>query len=124
MSMKEYGVSEFGMIIDADLEKKICEKFKADGLYDIEAGVIASFSEFSGVIRCIAENGDIYGHGENFYDETIYFFPTEFAPNFIKASYSSIDKIAKEIALIAKDYLPEGYPVKDHLCFIYGTIFG
>jgi len=124
MSMREHGVTDFGMVIDVQLEKKICEKLGVEGLYDLEDDNMASLGNFSGQIRNIKEDGSLFGTGEELEDESIYYFPTEFAPNFITGAYPSIDKIAEEIAIKAKNYLPEGYPIKDHLCFIFGTIFG
>ena len=124
MSMREYGVVDFGMIIEAELGKSICKKFEVEALYELEDENICSLSDFCGCIRKINENGSLFGEGESLTDESLYYFSTSLAPNFIKGAYSSVEEIAEEIALKAKDYLPEGYPIKDHLCFIYGTIFG
>lgn len=133
MSMRDYAVSDYGLLLDEETIKIIASKVLADytdednmayGLYD--KGICEYISEFTGESIPIREDGYVSwgGDGEDYRCETIVYVPTSNFPTLFKRAYKNIDEIIDEFKGKVGEYLPDGFNYRGKLRHISGTYFG
>ena len=138
MSMRDYAVNDYGLVMTRDMLKTICSKYYReyteekydkdeysfnDALY--EEGVVEYISEFTGEAMTIDENGNDDYHSSEVYDyDTIYHAPTKNYGTLVKAAYANMEELEDEFRNKFNKYLPDDFDYKKHICHIVGTYFG
>lgn len=133
MSMRDYAVSDYGLLLDEETIKVIASKVLEDytdeddmayGLYD--KGICEYISEFTGESIPVREDGHVsWGDdGENYRCETIVYVPTSNFPTLFKKAYENIDEIIDEFKGKVGEYLPDGFDYRGKIRHISGTYFG
>lgn len=133
MSMRDYAVSDYGLLLDEETVKAIASKVLDDyteeddmayGLYD--KGICEYISEFTGESLPIREDGRVSWNddGENYRCETIVYVPTSNFPTLLKKAYENIDEIVNEFKGKLGEYLPDGFDYRGKIRHISGTYFG
>lgn len=133
MSMRDYAVSDYGLLLDEETIKIIASKVLADytdeddmayGLYD--KGICEYISEFTGESIPIREDGYVSwgGDGEDYRCETIAYVPISTFPTLFKKAYENIYEIIDEFKGKVGEYLPDGFDYRGKLRHISGTYFG
>ena len=139
MGMREYAVSDFGLIIDNEAAKNIamhvCSdagKYKEDEYicweYEIyEEGLGEYISEFTGEAICIANDGtpDFSSDFNLEFDcDVIAYIPLNKTPTLIKAAYENINEIIDELKEKLGKYLSEEFDYRNNIRIIIGTYYG
>ena len=138
MSMRDYEVIDYVIVMIRDMLKTICSKYYReyteekydkdeysfnDALY--EEGVVEYISEFTGEAMTIDENGnDDYNSSEVYNDDTIYYVPTKNYGTLFKAAYANMEELEDEFRNKFNKYLPDDFDYRKHICHIVGTYFG
>ena len=135
MSMRDYAVSDYGLLLDEETIKiiasKLFEDFSEDEKEDwayllYDNGICEYISEFTGESIPIREDGYVSwgGSGEDYRCETIVYVPTSNFPTLFKRAYENIDEIIDEFKGKLGEYLPDGFDYRGKIRHISGTYFG
>lgn len=138
MSMRDYAVNDYGLIMTRDMLKTICSKYCPDYTeekYDYdewdfnndlyEAGIVEYISDFTGESTEIANDGrDIYDSGETYNNDTIYYVPVKQYITLFKAAYYNMDDLVSEFRWHLHDYLTIDFDYKKYIRHIVGTYYG
>ena len=133
MSMRDYAVSDFGLLLDEETIKIIGSKVLEDytdeddmvyGLYD--KGICEYISDFTGESICITDDGIIsWGADcEDYQSEVIAYVPLSKYPTLFKKAYENIDEIVAEFKSNLGEYLPDDFNYRSKIRHISGTYFG
>lgn len=138
MSMRDYAINDYGLVMTMEMLKTICsnyyreyteEKYNDDeysfndALY--EEGVVEYISGFTGEAMVIDDNGsDDYNSSEAYNDDTIYYVPTQNYGTLFKAAYANIEELESEFRNKFNKYFPDDFNYRKHICHIVGTYFG
>lgn len=133
MSMRDYAVSDYGLLLDEETIKIIASKVLADytdeddmayGLYD--EGICEYISDFTGEAMRISDNGGIIWSSdcEDYSHEIIAYIPTSNFPTLFKKAYENIDEIIDEFKGKVGEYLPDEFDYRSKIRYISGTYFG
>lgn len=133
MSMRDYAVSDYGLLLDEETIKIIASKVLADytdeddmayGLYD--NGICEYISEFTGESIPISEDGQIVwcADSEDYRNEVIAYIPISNFPTLFKKTYENIDEIIDEFKGKVGEYLPDEFDYRSKIRYISGTYFG
>lgn len=141
MSMREYGVNDYVLLLTDDtmklLASEICEDFSeaeyAEDKYSfnevVEEKIGSEYiSEFSGDAVQIRDDGtdDWFSPGnyEAFSGNTIYYIPFYRYPNLFSAAYKNMSEIVDEMKRRVGEYLPHDFAYRDAIRHIVGTYYG
>ncbi len=126
MSMREYGYSDYGMIIDGIAEKEILKRGDYEDLYELwENGRCQYVSEFTGTAYRLNEHGDpTWSEDYMFDDDQLYYVGLGKEPALCRQAYSSVDEIVEELKNNLNDLLSDDFDIRSRLCFIAGTYWG
>ena len=138
MSVRDYVVNDYGLIMTRDMLKTICSKYCPDYTeekYDndewdfnnklYEAGIVEYISDFTGESIEIDDNGfTIYGTGETYYNETIYYVELDKYSTLFDAAYNNMDEIVSEFRWTLRDYLSIDFDYRKYIRHIVGTYYG
>lgn len=139
MSMREYAVNEYGLLLDEKtmktLAKKICEDYTDENYdedpygfnEDIEAkfGNIDYISNFTGQAFKLTDDGDDDYHSETSYfnDDAVYILAADNSPSLFKAAYANMDEMIAEFRSQLDSYLPN-FAYRSHIKHFVGTYYG
>lgn len=139
MSMREYGVSDYGLIIDAatmkHLASMMCQDYSDNGYIDDPWGyneevaerVGAEYiSEFSGDAVGILDDGrDGWNFGSEVYcGDPIYYIPLKNYPGLFRRAYKDINECINEVVSKVGQYLPGDFNIRNNIRHIVGTYYG
>ena len=138
MSMRDYAVNDYGLVMTRDMLKTICLMYCGDyskTRYDndeysfndelYEAGIVEYISGFTGEAMVIDDNGnDDYNSSEVYNDDTIYYVPTKNYGTLFKAAYANMEELESEFRNKFNKCLPDDFDYRKHICHIVGTYFG
>lgn len=141
MSMRDYGVNDYGMVLYCDelkmLASKICHSFSdkewnADFSYRYECADeiveklgVEYISEFYGEALLIDENGETkWSDSMTFSDDIIYYVPLSHFPNLFRSWYKDLDEAADDIRRRVGEYFPEDFDFRNKIRHIVGTYYG
>lgn len=138
MSMRDYGVDDYGLVLNTNhlqiLASRVLEDY-SDEEWEIDKwGVIDAFADKVGVEYI----GDFFGEafaitdsGENdwsnsdvYSGDTIYYVPVSEYPNLFKQAYNNIGELSLEFKKKIGRYLPETFDYRNNIRHIVGTYFG
>ena len=134
MSMRDYAVDDYGLVLDKETIKTIITNIGVDvvdedfdfsyGLYD--EGVCEYISEFTGEAQTINDDGNInWGKElESFRGDSIAYVPLAKYPTLFKRAYFSMEEIIDEFKSKLGEYLPEDFDYRSRICHICGTYYG
>ena len=135
MSMREWAVDDYGLLLTKEMIKAIASKVlddleeryedeNGDALY--EDGICEYIGEFTGEAIYIEDDGeDNWRRSGEFYNgDRIYYVNVSEHPTLFKAAYENMDALIAEFKEKVGDYLPEDFNYRAHIRHIVGTYFG
>lgn len=135
MSMRDYAVDDYGLVLDEDISKIILSKLwndlsidtSMDWMYELyNEGICEYISEFTGEAQEINDNGFSY-YGANYLSyssESIAYVSVSHYPTLFKAAYNNIDEIVEEFKSKLGEYLSEDFDYRSRIRHICGTYYG
>lgn len=138
MSMRDYAVDDYGLLMTEEMLKMVASKVFEDYTeeeYDddpwtfdndlYERGIVEYISEFSGEAIYVRDDGkDDYGNSKTYSSDMIYYIPTSKISTLFKAAYSNIDEMIEEFKDDIGKYLPNNFNYRPYICHIVGTYYG
>ena len=138
MSMRDYAVNDYGLVLDEDMMKTIasqyCEDYTEEDYdedpwaFDDElycAGIVDYISEFSGEAIYINDNGiDDWRMTTPYNDDRIYYIPVSRIGTLFEAAYNNIEEMIDEFKSKIGKYFTDDFDYRKHICHIVGTYFG
>lgn len=138
MSMRDYAVDDYGMLLNTDtlriLASKLCDNFTEDDWnedkYDCIEYVadklnIECISEFTGEAMAIGDDGYHSWRYTSIYSaEPIYYIGVALYPSLFLQAYKDIGELIEEFKSKVGAYLPEDFGYRQAVRHIVGTYFG
>ncbi len=137
MSIREYGIDDYGLMLDDAAIEHIASKFcgdysKEDYLRDkwdfidaLSGDIFEMCSNFSGDAVIISDEGYCdWGNVVSYSDDCIFFVPLVHYPLLFSAAYKSIEDIVSEMKRKVGKYLPPDFNYRDNIRHIVGTCYG
>lgn len=135
MSMRDYPVDDYGLLLTEETMKiiasKVCDDFEdmdedeyGDALY--EKGICEYIGDFTGEAGILFDNGlnDWISNGEMYNGDHIYYVQVSSYPMIFKAAYKNMDALIAEFKEKVGKYLPEDFDYRSKIRHIVGTYFG
>ena len=138
MSMKDYAVDDYGLLMAEETLKIIasqyCEDYTEEGYDDdefhfneklYEAGVVDYIGEFTGEAMEIDNDGKTTWNTGEMYDwDYIYYVPVSRTISLFKAAYNNMDELVDEFKEKLCKYLPDDFDYRGNIRRIVGTYYG
>ena len=135
MSMRDYAVDDYGLLLTEETMKIIasivCDDFDdmeedeyGDALY--EEGICEYIGDFTGEASLLLDDGsNIWIRNGEMYDgDRIYYIQVSSYPTIFKAAYENMDALIAEFKEKLVEYLPEDFDYRANIRHIVGTYFG
>lgn len=135
MSMRDYAIDDYGLLLTKETIKIIASKVLddleerdedeyGDALY--EKGICEYIGDFTGEAGILFDDGlnDWIKTGEMYNGDMIYYIPVSSYPTLFKAAYNNMDELIKEFKSKVGDYLPDNFDYRANIRHIVGTYFG
>lgn len=135
MSMRDYAVDDYGLLLTEETMKiiasKVCDDFEdmdeyeyGDALY--EEGICEYIGDFTGEAGILLDDGlnDWIRNGEMYDGDCIYYIQVSSYPTIFKAAYENMDALIAEFKEKVGEYLPEDFNYRANIRHIVGTYFG
>lgn len=138
MSMRDYPVNDYGMLITEEMLRTIAsnvfddyteEEYENDTWsfidYMYDRSIIEYISEFTGGAICIKDDGtDGYEIIKTYSDDEIFYIPASRISTLFNAAYNGIGEMIEEFKNNVGKYLPDDFNYRPYICHIVGTYFG
>lgn len=138
MSMRDYAVDDYGLVLSSDdlrlLAEKIVDDFREceweNDMYSIIEEVVDKLgieyiSSFTGEAYQLLDDGDVdWADSDFFNDDMIYYIHASKYPNIFKKAYEGMDELLEEFKEKIEKYLPNDFDFRGHTKHIVGTYFG
>lgn len=134
MSMRDYAVDDYGLVLDEETVKVIASKVYEDYTEDIadwgfelySSGICEYIGEFTGEAQEITDDGTFIWGGDykSYNDEAIYYVPLSKYPTLFKRAYNNMEEIIDEFKSKLGEYLPEDFDYRSKIRHICGTYYG
>ncbi len=135
MSMRDYAVDDYGLLLTEETMKiiasKVCDDFEdmeedeyGDALY--EEGICEYIGDFTGEAGILFDNGlnDWMSNGEMYDGDRIYYVQVSSYPTIFKAAYENMDALIAEFKEKVGEYLPNDFDYRANIRHIVGTYYG
>ena len=135
MSMRDYAVDDYGLLLTEETMKiiasKVCDDFEdmeedeyGDALY--EEGICEYIGDFTGEAGILFDDGlnDWMSNGEMYDGDRIYYIQVSSYPTIFKAAYENMDALIAEFKEKVGEYLPKDFDYRANIRHIVGTYFG
>ena len=135
MSMRDYAVDDYGLLLTEVTIKiiasKVCDDFEdmeedeyGDALY--EKGICEYIGDFTGEAIYIEDDGteDWRRSGESYNEDRIYYVNVSKYPSLFKEAYKNMDALIAEFKEKVGDYLPKDFNYRANIRHIVGTYWG
>lgn len=135
MSMRDYAVDDYGLLLTEETMKIIasivCDDFDdmeedeyGDALY--EEGICEYIGDFTGEAGILFDDGlnDWMSNGETYDGDRIYYIQVSSYPTLFRAAYENMDALIAEFKEKVGEYLPEDFNYRANIRHIVGTYFG
>ena len=135
MSMRDYAVDDYGLLLTGETMKiiasKVCDDFEdmeeddyGYALY--EEGICEYIGDFTGEAGVLLDDGlnDWIRSGEMYDGDLIYYIPVSSYPTIFKAAYENMNALIAEFKEKVGEYLPEDFDYRSNVRHIVGTYFG
>lgn len=133
MSMRDYAVNDYGLVLDEQTIKIIASKIfddfaddDCDWGYELyNKGICKYISEFTGAAMSICDDGTLdWRHAYTYCDDVIYYVPITRISTLFKAAYKNMEKLVNEFKTELGEYLPDDFDYRSRIRQICGTYFG
>lgn len=137
MSMRDYPVYDYGLILDEEAIKHIAKRIFSDfsededifscwGFELYSEGLCEYVANFTGEAQAVNEDGIVERGCDHiaYYDEEIVYVPMDKYPFLFKKAYGSFTDIIKELKGKVGQYLPENFDYRNNIRHIVGTYYG
>ena len=136
MSMRDYSVTDYGLVLDDDTIKVLASKVFDDydeneDVYDLayylyENDICELVSEFTGEAQELTDDGVIeWGCDYTEYNGScIVYIPLSRYPTLFKNPYNNMDEIVDEMKSKVGKYLPDDFDYRNNIRHICGTYVG
>ena len=140
MSMQDYGVNDYGLLVDYETLKlmtqaKYGDEFDPDDFYgnDIryaeefyEDGILEYIGDFTGETCRINDDGlDSWGgEAESYRGEWMVYIPCDRVPSLFNRAYRDVNEIIEEMKDKVGPLLPSDYDYRKNIVHVVGTYFG
>ena len=136
MSMRDYSVTDYGLVLDDDTIKVIASKVFDDfndneSVYDLgydlyNNGICELVSEFTGEAMELADDGAInWGCDYKGYNsDAIYYIPLRYYSTLFKKAYNNMEEIIDELKSKVGEYLTDDFDYRNNIRYICGTYYG
>lgn len=135
MSMRDYAVDDYGLLLTEETMKIIasivCDDFDnmeedeyGYALYD--EGICEYIGDFTGEAIHITDDGydEHRKNGESYSGDRIYYVYAGLCSTLFKAAYENIDELIAEFKQKLGEYLPDDFDYRANIRHIVGTYFG
>ena len=141
MSMREYAVYDYGMLLTLDMMKTLakmhCEDFTEDefeedkfAFYEevenVFGGEIEYISDFTGEAKYIEDSGsDEWGSDTEYFNgDYIYYIPINRMASLFQAPYRDMEDMIADFKSRVGKYMPKDFDYRNNLRHIIGTYWG
>lgn len=133
MSMRTYAYEDYGLVLNEETIKTICQKVFADepsdeeddGFALYEAGICQLAGNFTGEFFPITDEGkDNWENSESADDDEVFYVPVKKYPSLFGKPYNNMDELVEEFKNALGKYLPDGFDYRANIRHIVGTTFG
>lgn len=137
MSMRDYAVDDYGLLLDKETIKVIASKAFDDFTEDedilnewgyelYEKGICEYVSEFTGESQELNDDGTFTwcGEYEEYNADIIVYVPLFKYPTLFKSAYNNMEEIVEEFKSKLGEYLAEDFDYRSRIRHICGTYFG
>lgn len=137
MSMRDYAVDDYGLILDEETVKVIASKviddfaeYKNDPTVDwayelYDHGICEYISEFTGEAQEMDGNGLYWGgECELYNNDMIAYVPVSNYPTLFRKAYNNIGELVEEFKNKLGEYLAEDFDYENRIRHICGTYYG
>lgn len=138
MSMRNYAVDEYGLLMTKEMMKAIASKYCNDyteqkyendeygfnnDLYEV--GIVDYISEFTGESFEVDDSGrTTMSKSETYDNDIIYYIPARNYSTLFKPAYENMDELVSEFRWNLCGYLPDDFDYRKHIRHIVGTYYG
>ena len=138
MSMRDYGVDDYGLLMTKETLKIIASQvfdsyteedydydpeYYSDRLYELS--VIERIGEFTGEAMEIDDEGkNEWNTGETYNWDIIYYVPISHMSTLFKAAYNNMNELVNEFKEKLCEYLPDDFDYRGNIRRIVGTYYG
>lgn len=134
MSMRDYAVDDYGLVLDEETIKAIISKLDVEPLDEdtdlayilYDEGICEYISEFTGEAQVVQDNG-YFDWGRDyipFKSDSIAYVPLTHYPTLFKKAYNNMEEIIDELKSKLGEYLPEDFDYRSRIRHICGTYYG
>ena len=138
MSMRDYGVNDYGLVLTSDdlehIVSKLCDDYTEEAFTDDPWSFYDSISDtidleyidgFTGDATAIDERGfDNWRGSYDYQGDCVFYIPLNRAPGLFTRAYGAFDEIVLEMRGRVGDYLPKDFNYRDNIRHIVGTYCG
>lgn len=136
MSMRDYAVDDYGLLLDEETIKVIASKViddyaeNADNIdlaYELyDHGICEYTSEFTGEAQEVDDDGAYHwgGEYESYSNDVIAYVQVSHYPTLFKKAYNNMDELVEEFKNKVGEYLPADFDYRSRIRHICGTYYG
>ena len=141
MSMKEWAVYDYGLLLTADtmkaLAKKHCTDFTEEAFADDEfifyeeieeifGGDIEYIGQFTGEAKYVADDGTCeWGCDSVYYnDDILYYVPINRRLSLFESAYDNMNSMITSFKERVGKYMPDDFDYRANMRYIVGTYWG
>lgn len=135
MSMRDYAVNDYGLVLDEDTINDIASQIFEDytentdtywGYELYEKGICEWISEFTGEAQELTGDGVFTwgGDSKDYSCDAICYVPLSKYPTLFMKAYNNMDEIIDELKTKLGKYLTEDFDYRSRICHICGTYYG
>ena len=137
MSMREYAVNDYGLVLDGETMKLIAskmfddfadydEEYDGDWGYELyDKGICEYIVDFTGEAQEVDSNGHYWGENSIYYEgDAICYISVSNYPTLFRKAYNNINELVEEFKEKVGKYLPEDFDYRSRICHICGTYYG
>ena len=138
MSMRNYGVADFGLVLSEkeikEIAKVIFEDFSDEAWrgakYEfieviIDTLGLTHISNFTGETSRLLDNGSVnWADTEEYDEDTIYYVPCSVYPSMFTAAYENMDALVQEFKDKIREFVPDDFDYRSRIHAIQGSYWG
>ena len=134
MSMRDYAVDDYGLLLNEETIKVIASKVIEDYTEDMDIdlayelydnGICEYISEFTGEAQEVDSNGFYWGgECEEYSSDVIAYVQASNYPTLFRRAYNNMDELVEEFKNKVGKYLPEDFDYRSNIRHICGTYYG
>lgn len=136
MSMRDYAVNDYGLVLDYNalnlLAARVCEDYTDDGWDKDMSGYIGGVEDYFDLTGIYGFTGDTYkinkegyaeGNADIYSYDDIHYYALSRYPSLFKAAYKNMTEIVNECKEKFGQYLPDNFDYAGNIKVIVGTVY-